>query len=394
MTNKNRKGSGKRIHFRTILVPLLSLAVLSTLLLFLIYLYPRPGSVEPPTPVYEEVYSTTPDLREGIRDIDFALYESLFRSGIREKDIVFLSVQPRHKNGSFWDFTELLIKCSRISTALHLKDTLERDLPASVPEVTLLSEEPVKDRILCHVFSKGFLTHRLILRFNMPPPLPKDVRPRIAIIIDDLGYDAAIARSFQKVDMPLSLSILPAAPFTRRIAREAGEMGREFMLHLPMEPKNYPSVRPGPGALFLSMGDEEIRETLARDLDEIPGVRGVNNHMGSSFTENRQKMLVVLKELKKRKLYYVDSRTSGKTVGFQLAREVGLPASQRGVFLDNDPQPRAVKMQMDRLMSMARHRGFAVGIGHPHGETLDVLEKCCHILKEEFQIVSISCLVE
>ena len=219
------------------------------------------------------------------------------------------------------------------------------------------------------------------------------MRSRVAIIIDDLGYDPDIASSFIHLDLPISLSVLPCAPYTDLIVREANENGCEIILHLPMEPKHYPSVNPGPGALFLSMEEQEILRILDKDLKDIPGARGVNNHMGSSFTENRDKMLVVLRELKKRNLFYLDSRTTSNTVGLKLAKNMGLPAAKRSVFLDNDLAPKAIRIQLERLLSMARHSGFAIGIGHPHKETLEVLTEYHSGIKAEFNIVNVSELV-
>jgi len=208
-----------------------------------------------------------------------------------------------------------------------------------------------------------------------------------------LGYDPDIALSFIQLDLPLSLSVLPSAPFTDLIVRKARENGCELILHLPMEPKNYPSVNPGPGALFLSMGEQEIRQVVDQDLKDIPGARGVSNHMGSSFTENRDKMLIVLKELSNRNLFYIDSRTTSNSIGFKLAQSIGLPAAKRSVFLDNDLVPKAIRIQLERLLSMARHSGFAIGIGHPHKETLEILREYQSGMKAEFNMVHVSELV-
>ena len=132
---------------------------------------------------------------------------------------------------------------------------------------------------------------------------------------------------------------------------------------------------------------------LEQDLEDVPGAKGVNNHMGSSFTENREKMLIVLKELKKRNLFYIDSRTTSDTVGFKLARDMGLPAAKRSVFLDNDLAPKSIRIQLERLLSMARHSGFAIGIGHPHKETLEILREYQSGIKTEFYVVHVSELV-
>jgi hypothetical protein len=115
--------------------------------------------------------------------------------------------------------------------------------------------------------------------------------------------------------------------------------------------------------------------------------------MGSSFTENREKMLIVLRELKRRNLFYVDSRTTRGTVGFELAKTLDLPVGKRSVFLDNDLAPRAISIQMERLMSMAKQRGAAIGIGHPHRETLEVLNQYVSKLNREFHMVPVAELV-
>jgi hypothetical protein len=157
-----------------------------------------------------------------------------------------------------------------------------------------------------------------------------------------------------------------------------------------MEPRNFPSVNPGPGALFVSMEEDEMIRILDQDLREIQGVQGVNNHMGSLFTEDESKMLIILKALKRRNLFFVDSRTTSGTVGFKLAKKIGLPTAGRSVFLDNDLSQKAIKIQIERLCNMARHTGFAIGIGHPHKETLEVLEEYCSKIKAEFCVVPVS----
>lgn len=344
-------------------------------------------------PIYEEIYSVTDDLTGRITKIDYAIYESLFRSGTQEKDIFFLDVQPRHKNGYVWDFTELYIKCRDIRSALNLQEIIVYELASLDPKISLRKEETSEGTIICHIFTDDLYTHKIILRFDGHKRVEGVVRPKIAIIIDDLGYDSDMAFAFIKLDLMLSFSVLPSAPFTGVVARKAKKEGREILLHLPMEPKKYPLVKPGPGALLLSMGEEEIRRTLDQDLKEIPEARGVSNHMGSSFTEDHNKMLIVLTELKRRNLYFIDSRTSGNTVGFSLARKIGVMAAKRSVFLDNDPGPKAIRMQMERLLNMAKNMGAAIGIGHPYEETLRILKEYGSQLKTEYRLVHVSELV-
>jgi polysaccharide deacetylase 2 family uncharacterized protein YibQ len=216
----------------------------------------------------------------------------------------------------------------------------------------------------------------------------------VAIIIDDLGYDFELARAFMGLGIPLSLSILPVAPYTEAIVFEAKNRDCELLLHLPMEPKNYPSLNPGPGALFVSMDDDEIRDITGHHLEQIPGVRGVNNHMGSCFTEKKDKMRVVLSELKRRNLFFIDSSTTGQSVGYHLARDMAIPSARRNVFLDNDLKPKAIGLQLERLLGIAKHSGGAIGIGHPNEETLATLRLYLPKLKQEVQLVHASKLVD
>lgn len=235
---------------------------------------------------------------------------------------------------------------------------------------------------------------------NSPKPLPptqikgRETRPKIAIIIDDLGYNPELASAFFGLDLALSFSILPSAPFTDVIVREANRMRREIILHQPMEPKDYPSVTPGQGALLLSMNKREIRQVLDRNLKQITGARGVNNHMGSSFTENREKMSLVLQELERRGLFYIDSRTTKGTVGFEQAKKIGLPAAERAVFLDNNRSPRAIYAQVERLIDLAKQSGAAIGIGHPIYETFEILEEYQSRLTHQCDIVPVSELIK
>jgi polysaccharide deacetylase 2 family uncharacterized protein YibQ len=218
-------------------------------------------------------------------------------------------------------------------------------------------------------------------------------RPKVAIIIDDLGQHHDLDLLLIKLDLPLSLAILPCAPFTDVMVREATRTGREILLHQPMEPKDYPCVKPGPGALLLSMNDNEIREILDRNLRQISGARGVNNHMGSSFTESREKISLVLRELKRRGLFFIDSRTTKETVGFEQAKKIGVPVAQRTVFLDNNPNPEVICKQIDRLLRVARQTGVAIGIGHPYRQTVEILTKYQNKLRCEVDIVPVSEMV-
>jgi polysaccharide deacetylase 2 family uncharacterized protein YibQ len=142
-----------------------------------------------------------------------------------------------------------------------------------------------------------------------------------------------------------------------------------------MEPKAYPEVNPGVGALLMKMTDAELVQTLRKNLDSLPYISGVNNHMGSRLSEQEEKMRLVMQELKNRNLFFIDSRTSRKTKAYSVAQQLEIPSAERDVFLDNIQSPRAIRSQMNRLIQRARLKGTAIGIAHPHETTLSVLKE-------------------
>ena len=174
----------------------------------------------------------------------------------------------------------------------------------------------------------------------------------------------------------------------------AREKGKETLLHLPMEPLDYPGTNPGPGALLLSMSANEILQIINNDFNKFPFVRGANNHMGSRFTENREKMAVVLEFLKKRDLFFLDSLTTAHSVVPSLAEDLGVKYLQRNIFLDNEVAEEPIRQQLEKLIQVAQARGFAVGCGHPYPMLLQVFREQFPDLKNKVEIVSLSKLVK
>jgi len=337
---------------------------------------------------YEETCTVASDLEHEIVRIDGAIYEALYKEGVSEKDILFLAVKPRHEGGHEWEFTELMVRLKQEHPNHQYNKILTRVLSALDPSVHMREEKVSDAEFVCHLFTRSLYTHKIRLTTEEPQkPSPEIDLPRIAIVVDDLGYDLEIAKSLIHLDLPLTFSVLPLALHSKSIVREVNASGRELMLHLPMEPRGYPHVNPGPGALLKAMQEERIRVMVGDHLRNMPGVRGVNNHMGSRFTELEGKMAVVMNELKKRQLFYLDSITSGKSVSLRLAKAMGVPATGRTVFLDNDLSPKYIRSQIERLLGMARHRGHAIGICHPHKETLNCLQDSLPRLKGNARIV-------
>jgi hypothetical protein len=218
--------------------------------------------------------------------------------------------------------------------------------------------------------------------------------PRIAIIIDDIGYSKRLAMGLVKVDKNITFSILPFSPAGTQLAQKLSAKGAELMLHLPMEPTQYPKVNPGPGALLSSMSPDELLTQLRKDIQAVPGTVGANNHMGSRLTADSDKMNQIFTVLKQKDLFFIDSRTSVESKGEQSARMFQLKFSHRDVFLDNFQDVEYISGQMKKLIKLAKDHGSAIGIGHPHQATLDALKRELPKLKGKVQLVPASKLVE
>ena len=162
------------------------------------------------------------------------------------------------------------------------------------------------------------------------------------------------------------------------------------MLHLPMEPVEYPEINPGPGTLLAAMSADELLRVLEEDLRAVPHIRGVNNHMGSRLTARSEQIYQVFSVLKRRGLYFVDSRTTDETICRPSARLFELPFAQRDVFLDHVHEPAAVRRQIRELVRIARLKGEAVAIAHPHPVTLTVLREELPELRRQVEIVPAS----
>ena len=217
--------------------------------------------------------------------------------------------------------------------------------------------------------------------------------PKIAIIIDDVGYNKKTAEKFLTLDAVLTFSMLPHNPFQKSIARAALAKGYEIMLHLPMEPNEYPKINPGPGALLTSMSPDQLISQLNKNLDAIPSIKGVNNHMGSKMTTASTQLYQIFSILKKRGLFFVDSRTTADTLCKPSARLLQVPFAQRDVFIDHIQESDFIRKQINRLVEIAYSKGEAVGIAHPSTLTYDVLREVLPELKKKAVLVPASKIV-
>ena len=220
-------------------------------------------------------------------------------------------------------------------------------------------------------------------------------RPRIAIIIDDLGYQFAAGRRALGLPGPVAYSVLPETPYGRRLAQLANDAGREVLLHLPLEAANHEGP-PEPGSITLDMTRGALQATFASAIDTVPFAVGVSSHRGSLLTRHPGHMAWLMQAIREREdLFFIDSYTTHESIALQVAREEGVAATRRDVFLDHERSVDAVTREFARLKAKAQRKGHALGIGHPVAETLEVLERELPLLEAQgFELVTISELID
>lgn len=206
-----------------------------------------------------------------------------------------------------------------------------------------------------------------------PEILPPKTLPRVAVVMDDLGTSRELAEKVLVLNGPLTLSILPRQRYSTWTAKEGTRLGLDIIIHLPME-----ATRPlklGEGGLYTWMDDKAIVQIVKEDIRSVPNIIGASNHMGSAFTKDKRAMLVVISELKKRRLFFLDSLTTPETVGFKLAKAQGLNTVRRDIFLDNTDNLKEIEIQWNKLIKIANRRGHAIALAHPKKKYVRVSAK-------------------
>jgi polysaccharide deacetylase 2 family uncharacterized protein YibQ len=274
-------------------------------------------------------------------------------------------------------FAHYLMPCKQVAQPVK-KASIDKKTVSEIPvfEIYPKEDKPVRKPVL------------------RPKPLLPDQLPRVSIIIDDIGYERVIADKFLSLDAVLTFSVFPHSPFQKAFVKKAAAKGHEIMLHLPMEPNGFPEIDPGPGALLTSMSPDELICQLNENLDAIPSIKGVNNHMGSKMTSVSTQMYQIFSVLKKRGLFFIDSCTTSATLCKPSARLLQIPFAQRDVFLDHIPEPDFIRKQIKELINIAISHGEAIGIAHPHSVTYEVLREELPELQKKVRLVPASSLVK
>jgi len=321
--------------------------------------------------------------------IDGVVNEELVELGVTPKDIVKIYREEKKKDNVSW---VAVTKEVQVSRGINMEDYRKsltdslRQIGAELYEVELSDKG---DLLSMKVGKRSLVMQNLLLRYPF-------AKYRVSIVIDDLGQRKDQVKNFLRLDIPLNFAIIPLLPYSTLLARELNNSGYETILHLPMEPEDYPRTDPGQGALLVSMGSSQIESTILRDLNTVPGVSGVSNHEGSRFTANREKMKEALSVLKREGLYFFDSNTSRHSVGEEVARELGMLALSNQIFLDTKDEYKSICRQLEKLRRRVFKSGTGIAIGHVHRKfTSDALAEYIPKFKQDgIEFVSLSELLK
>jgi uncharacterized protein len=267
-----------------------------------------------------------------------------------------------------------------VARAAPPRSQFSRPQPSRTPTVATITEETPSEKTAA-------------TRGTTPPQMPASARPLVAIIMDDLGRELGSARTLLGIDLPVTFAILPGEAKAAQVAQLAYQHGREVLIHIPMEPQSYPITDPGDDALLVDQSPEELRRRFHVYLQQVPHASGANNHMGSRFTEHAEGLATVFAEMKQAGLFFVDSRTSSKSVALSGAHRAGLRALGRDVFLDNIQDVERIAAEIRKLVAVAEKRGQAVGICHPYPQTMEALRRETTFLRGRVEVVPVSRLL-
>ncbi len=231
---------------------------------------------------------------------------------------------------------------------------------------------------------------------SLEEPTQVPTKNKVALLVDDMGYSLKTLRELTALNLSLTIAILPYSPWAKETAQMAQKNNMEVILHLPLESLNdFNANAKTEGLIHSGMSEEAVLEMLETNLTQVPFIKGVNNHMGSKITAERETMSLILARLKQYKLYFIDSVTSGSSIAFKLAKEMSIASAYRNVFLDSEKGEEFILKQFKQLLRQAQSRGMAVGICHPYASTLKVLSENLELFAEyNCEVVFASQIVE
>jgi len=222
--------------------------------------------------------------------------------------------------------------------------------------------------------------------------IPEIQKFKIAIVIDDMGASPKRTDAIIALEAPLTSSFLTFAPQLKKQVKQSRRAGHEIMVHVPMQPHS--NVLVSEDVLTVTMSEQQISDRFKKMLDKFEDIKGINNHMGSLFTERADKLAPIMKILAERKLFFLDSKTTPKSQGEKTAALFGVPSAHRHIFLDNENELEYILRQLEKTEKIARRNGYAIAIGHPKTQTAKALEVWLETLADKnIELVPLSVLI-
>ena len=381
-------------------------------------------------------------MSESIGSADNKLRSAYFDMGISSGSVRSEKTQQKERGRLSWEYKDIVIRAPKALSEKEIKIALNESF-ADTPDIENEFKK-TPGSLTAYIKVDDLTTHRIKFEFPVPKKdsgkaakketkeapdklsgkqadkkkdikdaqkkpaqksvakLPQDkggvAKPRVVIIVDDIGMNKSPIDELLKLPAPVTIAVLPNLPYSDYAARQAHKKGREVMLHLPMEPKEssgYTGVDAGEDALLVGLPKTEILRRLDKNLSSVPHIQGVNNHMGSKFMESGELLELVLREIKGKELFFVDSKTSGASMGYEAATKLGVRSAERDVFLDDSSKGSSyVQSQLRQLVKISQKKGYAIGICHPYPGTVKALSEMLPSMQNEVDIVSVSSVLD
>ncbi len=322
--------------------------------------------------------------------LDKQLSGIFFKAGLKNSDITRVYTEEKEKSGRRYVHVYKEYRVDRLDFSFKkFEAALKEKLPSLRCRISK-SDQALSKGMESAVFTINYGKFDILtLKFTRPkaaaavPPAVKKFRaPKVAIVIDDFGYNMSNIDDLVSIKQPLTLSILPNQKYSREVARTALLKGDEVLLHLPLEAQRK-DVSEEVDTIKASMPEKDVVTRLESEINSVPGIHGVSNHMGSKTTEDRALMTIILTKLKERNLYFFDSLTSVNSVCNEIASSVGVRFAKRDIFLDNVNDVDYIKNQLIDLRDFAFKNGRAIAICHDRKNTLKALREMLPELESE-----------
>ena len=288
-------------------------------------------------------------------------------------------------------YKDLLISLKQLQKKLKFKVELSEMQKLSTRTIYLYKIK--KNNITTHILLLTIIekikkVHKKIIQ-------EKPLKPRIAFIIDDIGYKENFSKRLYELNIPLTASVIPSAPYAYEESTNLKHYGLEQLIHLPMQSKNPDIAHPYSIFININSSEEQIRTIIKKAIATVPYASGINNHMGSLVTANKPIMLKVLKIIKEYGYFFIDSRTTADSVAYQIAKKMKIRTTYRDVFLDHTQDYYHSVNEIKRLINIALQKKSAIAIGHPFDSTIKAIKNSIPLIRsKDIEIVYASELLE